>query len=169
EEASRSALLGRFPIRVIPNAIDTGRYRPIDKRLARDILGLPAEARIILFSALFATSETRKGFQFMQPALQKVAALYREADIRAVVLGASEPQAPPDFGMPTSYLGTLHDDVPLALVYSAADVLVAPSVQEDLSNGVMEAMACGTPTVAFDIGGMSDLIDHQQNGYLARP
>jgi len=49
------------------------------------------------------------------------------------------------------------------------DVVVVPSIQENLSNTVMEALACGTPCVAFDVGGMLDLIEHQRNGYLARP
>ncbi len=54
-------------------------------------------------------------------------------------------------------------------MYAAADVFVAPSMQENLPNTIMEALACGTPCVAFNIGGISDLIDHQQNGYLAAP
>jgi glycosyltransferase involved in cell wall biosynthesis len=57
----------------------------------------------------------------------------------------------------------------LTSVYSAADMFVAPSLQDNLPNTVMEALACGTPSVAFDIGGMSDMIVHKQNSYLAKP
>jgi glycosyltransferase involved in cell wall biosynthesis len=71
--------------------------------------------------------------------------------------------------MEARFFSTLYDDISLALLYSAADVFVAPSVQENLSNAVMESMACGTPVVAFRIGGMPDLIDHRRNGYLAEP
>jgi len=71
--------------------------------------------------------------------------------------------------MKVHYMGHLHDEISQILLYSAADVLVAPSMQENLSNAVMESLACGTPVVAFDIGGMPDMIDHQVNGYLARP
>ena len=67
------------------------------------------------------------------------------------------------------YLGRLHDDVSLALLYSAADVMVTPSRQDNLPNMVVESLACGTPVVAFDIGGMPDMIEHQINGYLAKP
>jgi glycosyltransferase involved in cell wall biosynthesis len=169
DEAGRSSLLGQYPIRVIPNAIDTGQFRPIEKLRARELLGLPKEGRVILFGALFATSEARKGFQFLQPALRKLAARYGDVPLCAVVFGASQPASPPDFGMHSRYLGMQHDDISLALLYSAADVLVAPSVQENLSNAVMESMACGTPVVAFDVGGMPDLIDHLENGYLAKP
>jgi glycosyltransferase involved in cell wall biosynthesis len=66
-------------------------------------------------------------------------------------------------------MGYLQDELSQIMLYSAADVLVAPSMQENLSNTVMESLACGTPVVAFDIGGMPDMIDHQINGYLAQP
>ena len=66
-------------------------------------------------------------------------------------------------------MGRLNDDISLSLVYAAADVFLAPSVQDNLPNTVMESLACGTPCVAFDIGGMCDMIEHQQNGYLAKP
>ncbi|MEQ9358330.1 MAG: glycosyltransferase [Coleofasciculus chthonoplastes F2-STO-03] len=76
---------------------------------------------------------------------------------------------PTDFGLKAHYLGQLRDTLSLALVYSAPDVFVAPSVQDNLPNTIMEAIACGTPCVAFNIGGMPDMIEHQQNGYLVQP
>jgi len=65
--------------------------------------------------------------------------------------------------------GVIHDDKQMAIIYSSADVFIAPSRQENLSNAVMESLSCGTPVVAFNIGGMKDLIEHKKNGYLARP
>ena len=79
------------------------------------------------------------------------------------------PDNPPEFGFKEHYLGRFSDDLLLALIYSAADVFVAPSIEENLANTVMEAISCGTPCVAFNIGGMPDMIEHQQNGYLAEP
>jgi glycosyltransferase involved in cell wall biosynthesis len=84
-------------------------------------------------------------------------------------LGTSQPKEKLDIDLKTRYLGTLRDDISLALIYAAADVFVAPSVQDNLPNAVMEALACGTPCVAFQIGGMPDLIEHKQNGYFAHP
>ena len=89
--------------------------------------------------------------------------------VELLVFGSQAPQSPPDFGLPVHYLGTLHDDISLALLYNAADVFVAPSLQDNLPNTLVESQACGTPCVAFDIGGMPDLIDHGVTGYLARP
>jgi glycosyltransferase involved in cell wall biosynthesis len=84
-------------------------------------------------------------------------------------MGASAPSAPSQIGLTGHYLGRLHDDLSRALAYSAADAFVAPSMEENLANTVIEAMACGTPCVAFEIGGMPDIIKHHQNGYLAKP
>ena len=75
----------------------------------------------------------------------------------------------PDFGFKTHYLGHLYDNVSLVTLYSAVDVMVVPSLQENLSNAIMESLACGTPVVAFDIGGNSDMIEHLKTGYLAKP
>jgi glycosyltransferase involved in cell wall biosynthesis len=167
--AQNSPLLGRFPVSVIPNAIDTNVFRPVDKQLARQLLGLPAERKIILFGALRATTEERKGYRFLVDALMKLSAGASDDKLTAAVLGASRPKEVPDLGMESIFLGTMSDDVSLALAYSAADVLVAPSSQENLSNAVMESLSCGTPVVAFRIGGMPDMIAHENNGYLAKP
>lgn len=167
--ASRSTLLGEHPVRVIPNCIDTARYRPLPRAQARDSLGLPQRCPLILFGAMNATADPRKGYRFLQPALARLASQWRgpgEGPM-ALVFGGERPATPPDFGMRVRYLGALSDDASLAAAYSAADVFVAPSTQENLSNMVMEALACGTPSVAFEIGGMPDLIEHRVNGYLA--
>jgi glycosyltransferase involved in cell wall biosynthesis len=86
-----------------------------------------------------------------------------------LIFGQHPGPAEPDWGLPSRYLGFLNDDVSLRLVYACADVFVAPSQEDNLPNTVLEASACGTPTVAFHIGGMPDLIEHQVTGYLATP
>src|SRR5690606_24012198 len=85
------------------------------------------------------------------------------------IFGSSQPSNPSSFTQPVHYMDQLHDDTSLRALYSAADVMVVPSLQENLSNAIMESLACGTPVVAFDIGGNSDMIEHQKNGYLAQP
>jgi glycosyltransferase involved in cell wall biosynthesis len=169
ERAKQSSLLHDFPIRVIPNGIDTSRYRPLERQMARGLLGLPLAKQLILFGAMSGDSDPRKGFQYLQPALQKLALEGWAEKAELIVFGASKPQTGIEMGIPIHYLGYLFDDLSLALVYSAADVFVAPSVEDNLPNTVMEALACGVPAVAFSIGGMADLIEHEATGYLAQP
>lgn len=113
-----------------------------------------------------ATSDLRKGFKELSIAIQN---LDKNLNIEFVVFGSSKPQNAPDLGFKTHYLGSLHDDVSLVTLYSAVDVMIVPSLQENLSNAIMESLSCGTPVVAFDIGGNSDMIEHQNTGYLAKP
>jgi glycosyltransferase involved in cell wall biosynthesis len=70
--AASSSLLKNVRIEVIPNGLDTKQYKPIEKSLARSILGLPEDKQLILFGAMSATSDPRKGFNFLQSALQNL-------------------------------------------------------------------------------------------------
>ncbi len=167
ESARASSLFKDRPIEVIPNGINIHRYRPVDKRAARDLLGLPHDKQIVLFGAW--TNHHNKGFHLLLEALQHMSAAGWGEKVELVVFGFSEPKNMKDSGIKTRFLGRLYDDISLALLYGAADILVAPSYQENLPTIIIEALACGTPAVAFNIGGVPDIIDHQQNGYIAQP
>lgn len=167
--AKKSSLFQGYRVEVIPYGLDINLYKPIDKKFARNLLNLPQDKKLILFGAMSATSDKRKGFQFLTPALEKLALEKEKNDFELVVFGASQPAEDPNFPFKTNYLGRLNDDISIILLYSAVDVFVAPSVEDNLPNTVMESLACGTPCVAFDIGGMGDMIEHKENGYLAKP
>jgi glycosyltransferase involved in cell wall biosynthesis len=167
--ARASSLFKDTRIEIIPNGIDTNVYRPLNRSFAREVLKLPQDKKLILFGALSATSDKRKGFHLLQPALQSLSQSGWQDQCELVILGANRPTNPPDLGFPVHYLGTLADDISLVLAYSAADVFTLPSEQDNLPNTVMEAIACGTPCVGFKVGGLPDMIDHQVNGYLATP
>ena len=167
--ASSSSFFKDLRVEIIPYGLDTEKYRPIERQVARELLRLPQDRQLVLFGALGATSDKRKGFHLLQPALQELSQTGWQDKLELVVFGASRPENPPELGFKAHYLGTLSDDLSLSLVYSAADVFVLPAVQDNLPNTVMEAISCGTPCVAFKIGGMPDMIEHQQNGYLAQP
>jgi glycosyltransferase involved in cell wall biosynthesis len=169
ECAKNSYLFRNYRIECIPNGLDTKVYRPIDRRIARETLQLPLEKYLILSGSLGVNSDERKGFHLLQPALQKLSREGWQDRLELVVFGMSQPENPPELGLKTHYLGTLNDDYLLALLYSAVDAFIAPSLQDNLPNTVMEALSCGTPCVAFNIGGMPDMINHQANGYLASP
>ncbi|WP_163131646.1 glycosyltransferase family 4 protein [Agarivorans sp. Alg241-V36] len=148
----------------LPNPINTEIYKPIDKKVSRQLWGLPEDKKLVLFGAIAATSDPRKGFKELSDALSKL----NRSDIEFVVFGSSKPLTPPDLGCKVHYVGMLSDDVSLVSLYSAVDVMVVPSLQENLSNAIMESLSCATPVVGFDIGGNSDLIEHKVNGYLAQ-
>ena len=168
ECARKSFLFRDRRVEVIPNGINPEQFKPHDQAWARSSLNLPLHKRIILFGAMYADSDRRKG---MPELLTALAALRPdEIDQTAIVIfGASGPQHPCPLKMPCHFMGTLHDNISLSLLYAAADVVISPSGEENLSNVVMESLSCGTPVVAFNIGGMPDMIEHMQNGYLARP
>lgn len=167
--ARSSSLFHDVRTEIIPNGLDTEIYRPIDKDIARSLLGLPSDKKLILFASINATSDERKGFHLLKAALEQLGRSQWRETIELVVLGARKPSNPPDLGFRIHYLDTLHDDLSMVIAYSAADVFVLPSIQENLSNTILEASACGTPCVAFNIGGMPDMISPMINGYLAQP
>tara|TARA_Y100000992_G_scaffold287998_1_gene241320 strand:+ start:70 stop:1305 length:1236 start_codon:yes stop_codon:yes gene_type:complete len=149
----------------IPNLINTNIFKPFNKNQARELWALPKNKKLILFGAMSATSDLRKGFKQLIDAIRNL----KSSEIEFIVFGSSKPKNKLDIGYRIHYLGNLHDDVSLITLLSAADVVVVPSLQENLSNVIMESLACGTPVAAFDIGGNSDMINHKENGYLAKP
>jgi len=164
-----SSLFRNRRVEVIPNGIDTAKFKPVPCNMARDILNLPHNRSLILFGAVGATSDPNKGFQYLEPVIERIAAQPGDPEISLLIFGASEPENPPTFKFPAHYLGSFHDDAALALIYSAADVMLVPSRIENLVQTAIEAMACGTPVVAFKTSGNADIVDHMKNGYLARP
>lgn len=162
--AKQSSLFSDKEIRVIPNPIDQTVYKPLEKLAARRLLNLPIGKKLVFFGAMKQSSPI-KGFEKLAQAIRKLPA----DQFELVVLGASESQKAFEESHKVHYLGQLSDDISLVAAYSAADVMVVPSLYENLSNVIMESLACGTPVTAFEIGGNSDMIIHRENGYLAHP
>jgi len=161
KQVERSSLLGNMPLSVIPNALDITVFKPYDKFSAREQLGIPATTRVLLFTADVIDSQ-HKGLQYLLDALLGID---QSSDILLVTLGAGKTK--PDTELPVLGLGHLKDDRQIALAYSAADLFIIPSVQDNLPNTVMEAMACGTPVVGFDVGGIADMVRAGITGLLA--
>lgn len=162
--ASQSSLFHAHQVVCLPNPINTQAFSPFNKTQARALLNLPQDKKLIAFGAMSATSDINKGFKQLTEALSLIS-----QDYELVVFGSSEPQFPPNFKQTAHYLGHLHDEISLRVLYSAADVMVVPSIQEAFGQTAAESMACGTPVVAFGATGLLDIVDHQLNGYLAQP
>lgn len=160
-----SPLLGRSPMYVIPNGVDTEVFRPMPKLGARRALGIPVDQPTICFGAN-TLDEPRKGAHEFTAALARLASGLRQlVTVLTIGSGGREWRAPAPFV--TYTLGHLSDDVALAQAYAAADVFVAPAIADQLPNTILESMACGTPTVAFAVGGIPEVIRHRETGMLA--
>jgi glycosyltransferase involved in cell wall biosynthesis len=167
--ARKSSIFRNTTVQNIPYIIDPVEFKPVDQKSARTILGLPVNKRLLLFGGMSPTDDPRKGFRQLVEALQSEKIRNELDDMEVIVFGADRPDSDRTFPLNAHFLGQIHDSITLNLVYSAADVFVAPSLEENLANTVLESLACGTPVVAFRIGGMPDMIAHTENGYLAEP
>lgn len=161
-----SFLMKSWPVTVIPNPIPTEIYKPWPKKIARNLFNLPPDKKLILFGALGGTSDSRKGWQFLKAALDTLGK--RNKNLHAVVFGQYEPKEKLEIGIPLTFIGVLNDDQSLAMLYSAADVMVVPSVMETLPQAATEAQSCGVPVVAFNCSGLVDVVENFVTGYLAK-
>ena len=167
--AKQSALLANQPVSVIPNPISTTLFHPMKQTEARQKLALPTEGKLILFGSVKLTDK-RKGIDYMVEACRLLAkqhpALKEQLALVAVGMHAAELQ--PLVPFKVHNMGYVKEEHQLAEIYNAADLYVIPSLDENLPNTIMEAMACGTPCVGFPTGGIPEMIDHLKNGYLTK-
>jgi len=165
--AKKSMLTRDKPVFCIPNALDGTTYKPFEKSVAKRILNIDPEETIIAFGAV-AIDSPYKGLSFLLEALQ----LLHKQDLKktsVLIFGSNYNKKIADaIPFKTRFMGHLTDDYAMVLMYNSADVLVVPSLADNLPTVVMEALSCGTPVVGFHVGGIPDLIDHLKNGYLAR-
>jgi len=170
DRARESVLFRDRPIKVLYNGVDEQLFRPMDQSAARSAVGLPPDIPLILYGALDATSDRRKGFDLIGDALRAVQQV--NPHVALAVFGNSPESArehPAFAGLPTHYLGRIHDPARLAQIYAACDVMVVPSRQEAFGQTAVEALACGTPVAAFRVGGLPEIVEHHVSGFLAEP
>lgn len=170
ENAKKSTVFQDYRIETIHPGLNLNIYKPLDKNYCREILGLNVKDKVILFGAVKSTSDKNKGFRLLILALKKL--ISRKlvcCNLKLVVFGATSSSSDDlNIGIDIQYVGKMHDDISLSVLYSAADVMIVPSIQESFGQTASESFSCGTPVVAFDTSGLKDIIDHQINGYLAK-
>lgn len=162
--ARDSVLMRDWPVHVIFNPLDLNTFRPWPKALARQMLGLPEDRLLIGFGAMGGTRDPRKGWDLLERALRTAAQASVAFD--AVIFGQSAPATPQSLPVQTHWTGHINDDIALALLYSAIDVIVVPSRQDSLPQTATEPQACGVPVIAFDTCGLPDVVEHGVTGML---
>ncbi|OJV16795.1 MAG: group 1 glycosyl transferase [Dyadobacter sp. 50-39] len=160
----KAALTTGKPSLTIPNCIDTRFFKPGARDEARSALGLPADKKLLLFAGA-NTQDPRKGFAYFQEAMRHPS--LKEAEV--MILGKGKAENFTDMPVKAHFLGKISDASQMVQAYNAADMLIVPSLEDNLPNTIMEAMACGTPVVGFDTGGIPEMIGHMENGFIAAP
>ena len=169
EMARKSSLLRGRDISCVPNAVDTRLFHKRDRQMARRELSLPSDKRLLLFSSE-SVLDRRKGFEYLADALKELVTTHPEwkEQLALVVLGRdSEKVSFSDIPLTVYPMPYVSDEKQMSLVYNAVDLYAIPSLQDNLPNTVVEAMACGIPCIGFNVGGIPEMIDHLHNGYIA--
>lgn len=160
-ECECSSLLARFPVAVIPNSVDTDLFAPRDRTFSRQLLGIPERSEVIFFIAQ-SIENKRKGASLLAEAL---ASLTNRKNLLVVSVGEGKPIL--RSAIPVLHLGRVNDELLLSIIYSAADISVIPSIQEAFGLTAIESLACGTPVVGFDAGGIPDIVRPRITGMLS--
>lgn len=164
-----SSLMGFREITVIPNTIETDVFKPYVKSEAKKILKINPDKFVMMSGFMPSKNDKHKGTTYLIDALNDLSArpgIVKE-NIELVIFGNRDNVDMPEFPFKTTFLGAINNDEHLAKCYSAADVFIAPSLEDNLPYTVMESLACATPVVAFETGGIPDMVRHLENGYLA--
>ena len=167
ENVAKSRLLQKYPHYVIPNPIDTDKYRPIDRMAAREKYGVSKESIVLSFGAVKAVNTPYKGYRQLLEALDIMEKNYSfERMIEVLVFGADSGENREGKKIKMKYMGVLNESEMIDM-YNMTDVYVIPSLEDSFNSTVIESMACETPVVSFATGGIVDIIEHKKNGYLA--
>lgn len=162
----QSTIAKNMPIVTIHNCIDTAIFKVADRQVARQNLGLPLAKKLIGFGARKIT-DPRKGYNYIERALN-VVKTKSPNDFALVTFGHTAGFKFNIPGIEQFDLGMISNRDTLAAFYNSIDFYVNPTLFENFGNTAAESLSCGTPVVGFKTGGLMDIIDHQQTGYLAK-
>lgn len=159
-ESQSSAILGAFFHQTIPYGLDTDIFRPQDQDFSKKVFGIPKKRKVLLFVA-DSMENPRKGMDLLNQALLSCS----NGNMVIVTIGGGRVESLPQ-EWEHLHLGRIQDERLMALAYSAADLFVVPSREDNLPNTVLESLACGTPVVGYSIGGIPDMVIDGKNGFL---
>jgi glycosyltransferase involved in cell wall biosynthesis len=158
-ESLKSELFSGFSHSLIPNGLDETKFINHSKAESRRFFNIPEDQLILLFVADYITNK-RKGIDYLLKAIESVK---NKAKLMVYSIGNSNENN--DKGGLFA-LGRIEDEDTMAKAYSAADVFVIPSLEDNLPNTMLESLMCGTPVIGFPVGGIAETIEDGVNGYL---
>ncbi|MCM4156124.1 glycosyltransferase [Gramella sp. AN32] len=165
--AKQSALTKEKPVFYIPNYLDAKIFKPFEKNVAKNMLNIQKDDIVIAFGAISIDSPY-KGWKYLQKALEIMEEEGNYKNVSILIFGSGFKQEVAEaIPYKTKFMGFLTNEYATNIMYNAADVFLAPSLADNLPYSILESHYCGTPVVAFNIGGIPDLIEHKGNGYLA--
>lgn len=166
--AKHSSLLKNKPIFHIPNVLDKTVFKPFEKNIAKQILNIDSSEIVISFGSVSVDSPY-KGLSFLLNALELFYKNQCINNITILIFGSGYSKEIKDkIPFKLKFMGHLKDEYSIALAYNASDIFIAPSLADNLPYTIYEALSCGTAVVAFNTGGIPDMITHKENGYLAK-
>ncbi|TAF98674.1 MAG: glycosyltransferase [Cytophagia bacterium] len=166
EEAKKSGLFNeKHHFFHIPTPIDTEIFIPLEKEKLRKEANLPENQFFLLFGAM-NIADTRKGFHLLLEALNIIAAENEKLPLHLLIFGKSTPEMLEKLPFQFTNLGVLKGDNEIRKAYNLAHTFVLPSLEDNLPNTILESLACGTPNLSFNLGGMPEMIDNEENGLV---
>lgn len=169
--AKKSRVFKDLRVEVIPNSLETDIFKPKAKNLAKKELGLDPQLITLLFGA-YTGFEKRKGFVKLLDAMKyclqdkEFKTLVKKAGIKILTFGPPQEDLE-KLDIEIELIGYINDKERLSSIYSAAEIFILPSLEDNLPNTMLEAMACGTPVIGFEVGGLPDMVENDVTGYLA--
>ena len=156
-----SSIFQNIPVTIIPNGVNIQRFRPIDSKKARAKLNIPLNQIVVLFVSQSLRNPVKGRIYFLE-AIRKLASITDKC-ITVLAIGKHSMPSVENVTIIQEYI---EDDEKLAHAFSAADIFVITSLQDNLPSTVLESMACGTPVVGFSVGGIPDMVIDNQTGFL---
>ena len=163
--ALKSTILAKKEVFVIPNVVDESVFKPLETKVAKEILNLPLDKKIITFGCQAGTKNKFKGWDYLKDAINSL----NEEDLELLIYGSDYNQETEnELKYPVHFLGTITEEIVLSLICNATDVFVSPSLAESFGLTLLENTLCGTPIVAFDCTAIPEMVKMNPHGFLAR-
>lgn len=166
QQARKSSLAENIALYAIPNPINIDVYKDIKPKKEFKGIIFNSSKKYILFGAASITNYY-KGFKYLIEGLQYLKEKCT-SEVELIIFGKASEEALNEIPIKYNYLGYIYKESDIIQLYNQTDITVLSSIRENLPNMIMESMACKTPVVAFNVGGIPEMIDHKENGYLAK-